>query len=139
MPKNNRYPQTHHGFPRHLCLQLRRRRHLHLHNNATHEFRTLYSLFEFPGLPINSKKVCPPSRSLTCMGIDINVDAGTMSIPLDKCIQILDMCKDIVNRKFISKKLLQSLLGKLIYLHRCVSPGQNICQQTSQYLTFRPQ
>ena len=93
---------------------------VHRGHNAMHEFYTLYSLFEFLGLPINPKKVCPPSKLLTCMGIDVNVDAGTLSIPLDKCIQILDMCKDIVKRKFILKKLLQCLLGKLIYLHRCV-------------------
>ena len=94
---------------------------VHKHHNATHEFRTLYSLFEFLGLPINPK-VCPPSRSLTCMDIEVNVDAGTLTIPQDKCLQILDMCRVLVKKKFISKKSLQSLLGKLIHLHRCVPP-----------------
>ena len=85
---------------------------------------TLYSLFEFLGLLINPKKVCPPSRSLTCMWIDINVDTGTVTIPQDKCLQILDMCRILVQKKFISKKSLQSLLGKLIYVHRCVPPAR---------------
>ena len=97
---------------------------VHRRHNATQEFRTLYSLFEFLGLPINPKKVCPPSRSLTCMGIDVNVDTGSLTIPLEKCAQTLHMCKDIRNRKFISKKMLQSLLGKLIYLHRCIPPAR---------------
>ena len=97
---------------------------VHRRHIETHEFRTLYSLFEFLGLPINPKKVCPPSRSLTCVGIDVNVDAGTLTIPHDKCLQILDMCRVLVHRKFISKKALQSLLGKLIYLHRCVPPSR---------------
>ena len=97
---------------------------IHRRHNTTHEFRTLYSLFEFLGLPINPKKVCPPSRSLTCMGIGVNVDDGTLTIPQDKCLQILDMRRVLVQKKFISKKSLSSLLGKLSYLHRCVPPAR---------------
>ena len=74
----------------------------HSHHNAMHEFHTLYSLLEFLGLPINPKKVCPPSRLVTCMDIYVNVDTGSLTIPQEKCLQNLDMCRDLV--------------GKLIYL-----------------------
>ena len=35
---------------------------VHRCQNADAEFKTLYSLFEFPGIPINPKKVFPPSE-----------------------------------------------------------------------------
>ena len=85
---------------------------VHKIGNASAEFETLYTLFEFLGLPINPKKVVPPTRALTCMGILIDIDAGTMLIPRDKCTQILDACKWCLSKTFITKKQLQSLLGK---------------------------
>ena len=33
---------------------------IHPHHQAEHEFNTLYSLFEFLGVPITPKKVVPP-------------------------------------------------------------------------------
>ena len=76
---------------------------VHQRHNVKHEFRALYSLFEFLGLPINPKKLCPPSRSLTCMGIDVNVDTGTLTIPQDKCLHVLDMCQVLVKRNSFRK------------------------------------
>ena len=97
---------------------------VHKISNESAEFDTLYTLFEFLGLPINPKKVVPPTRALTCMGILIDIDAGKMLIPPDKCMQILDACKWCLSKTFLTKKQLQSLLGKLIYLHRCVKPAR---------------
>ena len=66
---------------------------VHKRQNASFEFELLYSLFEFLGIPINPKKVVLPTRVLTCMGIVIDVDAGQLSIPQDKCLEILDLCR----------------------------------------------
>ena len=107
---------------------------VHQIENASEEFDTLYSLFEFLGLPINPKKVVPPTRALTCMGILIDIDAGKMLIPREKCTQILDACKVCLTRKFLTKKQLQSLLGKLIYLHRCVKPAHVFMNRLLNYL-----
>ena len=56
---------------------------VHRRENANDEFHILHSLFEFLGIPINPKKVVPPSRSLTCMGLVVDVDAGLIFISLD--------------------------------------------------------
>ena len=87
---------------------------------ATTEFDTLYSLCELLGLPINSKKVVPPTQVMTCIGILIDIDTGKMSILGDKCTQIFKAC---VIKTFITKKQLQCLLGRLIYLHHCIKPA----------------
>ena len=48
-------------------------------------------LFEFLGIPINSKKVVKPSKSLTCMGIDVNLETKQLTVPQDKLLKILDL------------------------------------------------
>ena len=62
----------------------------------------------------------PPTTALTCMGIQVDVASGMVTIPQEKCLQILDMCRHFTTKKHVSRKQLQSLLGKLLYLHRCV-------------------
>ena len=97
---------------------------VHKRQNASSEFELRYSLFEFLGIPMNPKKVVPPTRVLTCMGIVIDVDAGQLSIPQEKCLEILDLCHHCRSHHFITKKQLQGLLGKLLYLHRWVIPAR---------------
>ena len=89
---------------------------VHKRQNASSEFKLLYSLVEFLGILMNPKKIVPPTRVLTCMGIVIDVDVGQLSIPQEKCLEILDLCRHYAGR-FITKKQLQGLLGKLLYLH----------------------
>ena len=86
---------------------------IHRHENADAEFHLLYSLFEYLGLPISLKKIVAPARALTCMGIVLEVDAGTASITQERCYEILDLCRFFINKTWITRKQLQSLLGKL--------------------------
>ena len=58
------------------------------------------------------------------MGIYVNVDTKRLPIPYQKVSEILDLCKVYVKAKVITKKQLRSLLGKLLYLHRCVAPAR---------------
>ena len=93
---------------------------VHQRHKADAEFQTLFNLFEFLGIPINPSKVVRPARSLTCMGINVNLDTRQLTISQDKLLEILDLCRLYSNRKMITKKQLQSLL----YLHRCVPPAR---------------
>ena len=97
---------------------------IHKRENTSAEFDLLYSLFEFLGIPMNPKKVVPPTRVLTCMGIIVDIDAGLLSIPHSKCMEILDLYRHYRTHARISHRQLQSLLGKLLYLHRCVIPAR---------------
>ena len=72
---------------------------------------------------MNPNTVVHPCRSLICMGIKVDLDMHQIRIQYTKIIEILDMCQSIATIKFISKKQLQSLLGKLSYVHRCVQPA----------------
>ena len=90
---------------------------------ATH-FQKLSDLLTELGLPMNPHKKTPPCRSLTCLGITIDIDAATLQIDKSKLQAIYEACLQIRHKKFFSKKTFQSLIGKLIYVHKCVQPAQ---------------
>ena len=91
---------------------------------AKKAFDTLTDLLQELGLPMNDDKRTPPTRALTCLGIHIDLNKNTLSIDRDKIEAIYDQCTRTLQRKTISKKQLQSLLGKLLYLHKCVKPAR---------------
>ena len=91
---------------------------------ADAHFRRLASLLTDLGLPSNPDKQTPPSRTLTCLGIQIDLDLNTMSIDSEKLSSILTECMAIRNKKYLSRTAFQSLLGKLLYIHKCVRPAR---------------
>ena len=82
------------------------------------------TLLQELGLPMNSDKRTPPTRTLTCLGICPDLNTNTLSIDAAKIEAIYDQCMKTLCRNTISKKHLQSLLGKLQYLHKCVKPAR---------------
>ena len=93
-------------------------------HKASTEFTLLCDLLDELGLPINASKLTPPTKQLTCLGIDINIDTNTMSIAEDKLEAIYAECIAVSNKNSLSKQAYQSLLGKLIYIQKCVKPSR---------------
>ena len=83
-------------------------------------FQTLLSIMVELGIPISEEKLFPPSEEVPCLGILINVVTGTLSIPDDKLHQINHKCFNWGTKNTATKKQLQSLIGSLIYIHKCV-------------------
>ena len=73
---------------------------------------------------MNLDKKTPPAKLLTCLGISINIEAKTLSIDNAKLVAIYEECICVLGRKFLTRKSFQSLLGKLIYIHKCVAPAR---------------
>ena len=92
--------------------------------DAMRHFRQLHKLMQELGLPINVDKLNPPCKDLTCLGIRIQIPEASLSIDPHKLRDIHDECLHITHRKYLSRKDFQSLLGKLIYLHKCVVPAR---------------
>ena len=91
----------------------------------------IYQAYEFLlqllpklGLHINTKKLVPPTTSMICLGILVNSETRTMSVPPEKLKSIGDMCHEWQNKKFWSKRQLQSLLGSLLFISKCVRPAR---------------
>ena len=60
-------------------------------SGAKASFDCLYGLLQELGMTINRKKLIPPSTVVTCLGIEVNTEKGTLSIPTEKMVQISNM------------------------------------------------
>ena len=89
-------------------------------DKATSAYEFLIKILNELGLPINNSKLVPPSRRVTCMGINIDLDNNTPSIYSDKLEEILQFCISFSKLTKVSKTKFQSLCGKLLYIQRCV-------------------
>ena len=92
--------------------------------DATRHFNDLHALMIRLGLPINQQKLSPPSKTLTCLGVHINIPDASLSIDQDKLMAIHKEYLHVANKKYLSKKNFQSQLGKLIYIHKYVVPAR---------------
>ena len=84
---------------------------------------------------MNEDKTVPPYSKLTCSGIHIDIPNNTLSIDTEKVQAIYDVCANIITKSHISKRQMQSLLGKLLYLHKCVKPARTFVNRI--LMTFR--
>ena len=91
-------------------------------NDADRHFDKLSALFTELGLPMNKRS--PHTRSLTCLGITIDLDSNSLSIDKDKLEEIYAEYIKVRSKYTISNRQLQSMLGKLIYLHKCIIPAR---------------
>ena len=56
-------------------------------------------------------------------------DNRTISIPDEKLKEIVDLCKNWGTKNTCTKIQLQSLLGSLLYITKCVRPAQFFLNQ----------
>ena len=54
----------------------------------------------------------------------MDIPNSTISIDPDKLHSIYQECVKTSSKKYLAKKGLQSLIGKLIYIHKCVVPAR---------------
>ena len=87
-------------------------------------FGSLFKHLNDLGLTISDSKLVPPSTEVVCLGVLINTENGTVSIPSDKLSQINDTVRHWMQKITCTKRQLQSLLGLLLYVHKCVKPAR---------------
>ena len=106
--------------------------------DANLAFQTLKALFGYLGILINPDKLESPTQHLICMGILVDVDKGQISIPEVKLTEIKSICKDWSHRTHATRRQLQSLLGRLLYIHKCVVPARLFVNRMLQVLRNTP-
>ena len=87
-------------------------------------FQSLHELITNLGLPVNLDEVDSPTAELTCLGISINIDNSTLAIDKQKLDTIYEECCSTFKHKYLSRQKFQSILGKLLYIHKCVHPAR---------------
>lgn len=81
-------------------------------------------LLQSLGLPIAAEKIQAPARAVEWLGININSSDMTISIPIKKVAETMRVVKKHHSRRSISKRDLQSLIGRLIHIAKCVAPAR---------------
>ena len=97
-------------------------------------FKNLFQLMNDLGLTISERKLVHPSTRAICLGIMVDTIAGTLSIPDEKLAQIKQQVEQWSNKTHCSKTQLQSLLGLLLYIHKCVKPARLFLNRMLQVL-----
>ena len=101
-------------------------------------FQRLCLLLNELGLPINQDKLTPPTKGLECLGIYIDIDKNTMSISEEKLRAIYTECLDVSTKSIISRRKYQFLLGKLLYIQKCVKPARVFINRILALLRANP-
>ena len=83
-------------------------------------FSRLQGLLQELGLTVSAKKLVAPSTQVTCLGIVVDTVALSVSIPSDKLSDIKSICSQWDTKQYCTKKELQSLLGLLLYVTKCI-------------------
>ena len=99
-------------------------------------YEILSSLLVQLGPQISAKKLVPPSTAVTCLGILIDTETRTMSVPPEKLHNVLELCHQWQNKTTCTKQQLQSLLGSLLYISKCVKPARAFLNRMLQF--FEP-
>ena len=87
-------------------------------------YNCLYGLLTELGFAISAKKLVKLSTKAVCLRVLIDSAAGTIAVPEEKLVQIRTMVSEWSGRAKCTRKQLQSLLGHLIYIHKCVKPSR---------------
>ena len=101
---------------------------------AQKSYQRLYSLLQALGLTISEKKLIPPGTKAVCLGILIDTTKLTMSIPPEMLHQVREPCLNWKLRATCTKRQLQSLLGNLLYIAKCVKPARVFLNRMLQLL-----
>ena len=97
-------------------------------------YDTLIALLQELGLEISQSKLVAPTTTAICLGIEIDNINRTLKVPTDKLLEIQQICKKFACKTRVTKNQLQSLLGSLLYITKCVKPARFFLNRMLQLL-----
>ena len=89
-------------------------------DNADRAFRFTQSLLNTLGLVESHEKACPPSTTMTCLGVQVDTVDMTISVTPARVQELSLLLDTWLHKKSATKRELQSLLGKLSFVSKCV-------------------
>ena len=86
--------------------------------------RVTLSICEHLGVPVAFDKLEEPSTQITFLGILLDSEALTLSLPQEKLAEILLLVQSWLSRRRASKRELLSFIGKLSFVAKVVPAGR---------------
>ena len=96
----------------------------HDRHTAQRDFQAARQLLRDLALPEATDKAQEPAQVIRWLGININTTEMSLSIPEDKLRQVLETVRKYEKARSVSKKTLQSILGLLLHVAKCVRPAR---------------
>ena len=90
------------------------------------------------GLPLAEKKVTPPAREIVWLGILVDADSQTLSIPEGKLTEIVAVIRLAYSKKRMTRRDVQSLAGKINHLSKACRPARLFMARILAYLRAHP-
>ena len=87
-------------------------------------FDNLGQIISDVGLIESEEKACPPSTSMVFLGILFDTEKMECRISTERLLQTQNMITDWLTKKSATKVQLQSLIGSLHFVTKCVRPGR---------------
>ena len=101
---------------------------------ARKSYHCLYKILQNLGLTISQKKLVTPTTKVVCLGVLIDTEKSTISIPSEKLSEIQTTVQEWLSKTTCTKRQLQSILGQLLYIHKCVCPARLFLNRMLQLL-----
>lgn len=89
-------------------------------DKAVKGFAYLQDLLNKLGVEESKKKACPPSTIVTCLGVEFDTNNMTISVTKERLDSIMTLLDKWMYKKKATKRELQSLIGKLSFVAKCV-------------------
>lgn len=95
-----------------------------LPSDANLHFAEIGALLKSLGLEESINKCFPPSPIMTCLGVELNTITLTLSVSPDRLSELDGLLHAWLHKRTTTKKALQSLVGKSIFVSKCVCQSQ---------------
>jgi hypothetical protein len=109
-------------------------------STCTFNFQRTINLFKKLGIPLSAGKMFPPCQVLEFLGLIIDSKSWTITLPNSKRIDIMKLLQSNLyqNKIWITKRELQSMLGKLVFASRAVKLGRTFYRGLIEVLRSYP-
>ena len=97
-------------------------------------YNILTHLLQELGLEISQSKLVAPTSGAVCLGVEINMVNRTLKIPQEKLQEIHNICLSFASKSKVTKNQLQSLLGSLLYITKCIKLARLFLNRMLQLL-----
>ena len=87
-------------------------------------FDALTELFQTLGMEENHQKAVLPMQELVFLGVGFSVPNMTLFVPLEKLLDLMALLENWRTKAQATWKELESLIGKLQFVAKCVRPGR---------------
>ena len=89
-------------------------------STATSDFQSIGDLLTSLGLQESSEKSYSPSPVMICLGVQLDKNNFTLSVSTERLCEIETLLDRWLTKRTATKSALQSLVGKLVFVSKCV-------------------